>query len=229
LQRPEIRSLRNPKTKDGYKGVLDVITRETNSAYRDYEDLNTNGTQFEKLQVMANASFLLVGGTLENALKGSFNIHASDMKIAGKQWAFSDPEVNGLYFVATDTDANKRGTLGWGMFSENNGGVSNMTMFRDYVDPQLAYDIENLEEKISDPLFAKKKLPADYQKTISPLGVAGLGYSPVRMEEHFDDKYYGVLEEHKEKTKELNNLIRDITTYRRNLLGLENSTLRKRL
>ena len=229
LQRPEIRSLRNPKTKDGYKGVLDVITRETNSAYRDYEDLYTNGTGFEKLQVMANTSFLLVGGTLENALKGSFNIQASDMKIAGKQWAFSDPEIDGLYFVATDTDINKRGTLGWGMFSESNGGVSNMTMFRDYVDPQLQWDIENLEEKINDPGFSKKKTVADYQQTVSPLGVAGLGYSPVKIQEQFDSEYYGVLEEHKKKTQELNNLIRDITTYRRNLLGLENSTLRKRL
>ena len=208
--------------------IMDKVAKGM-TAYKDFKDLSDNGTQFEKVQVMANANFILSGGVLENSLIGSFGIHPSDMKVAGKQWAFSDPEADGLYFIATDTDTKNRGTLGWGMCTADSDGVSNMIMFRDYVDPKLAYDIDSLQKQIDSPLFKDAKKLADAQKNVSPLGMGGLGISPVKIQKDLNAKYYGVIDEHKSKTEELNGLIEDIMTYRYNLLGMDAASLPTRL
>lgn len=224
VQRPEMRSSRHD-TKD----VLRDKVVKGLTPYRDFKDLEKNGTQFERLQVMANTSFILTGGTLEKSLTGSFGIKPSDMKVAGRQWAFADPEADGLYFIATDTDMQGRGTLGWGMANADYDGTKGFIMFRDYVDPKLAYDIENLHAQMNDPLFERKKIAADNNRNQSPLGTAGLGYSPIRIQESFDDRYYGVIESHEAKTKELDELTTDIMTYRHNLLGTRTGSLPNRL
>jgi hypothetical protein len=95
--------------------------------------------------------------------------------------------------------------------------------------PKLAYDIENLHAQMNDPLFERKKIAADNNRNQSPLGTAGLGYSPIRIQESFDDRYYGVIESHEAKTKELDELTTDIMTYRHNLLGTRTGSLPNRL
>ncbi|WP_422477193.1 hypothetical protein [Pleomorphochaeta sp. DL1XJH-081] len=224
VQQPEMRSSRH----DSREVLLDKVAQGM-SPYRDFSDLSENGTMFERFRVIANTNFILAGGTLEKALTGSFGIKPSDMKIVGKQWAFTDPEADGLYFIATDTDVEKRGTLGWGMATTDYDGTKGFIMFRDYVDPQLAYDIENLQAQMSDPLFERKKVAADQNRSQSPLGTGGLGYSPVRVQESLDDRYYGIIEAHETKTKELQVLMHDIMTYRHNLLGTRSGSLPKRL
>ncbi|MGE0075343.1 MAG: hypothetical protein AB7S52_08960, partial [Sphaerochaetaceae bacterium] len=214
VQRPEMRSSRHDK-KDI---LLDKVAKGL-TPYKDYKDLEKNGTQFELLRVMANTSFILAGGTLEKSLEGSFGIKPKDMKVAGRQWAFADPEADGLYFIATDTDLEGRGTLGWGMANADYDGVKGLVMFRDYVDPKLAYDIENLKSQIDDPLFDRKKTTADQNRNQFPLGTAGLGYSPIKVQQSLDDRYYSVIEDYESKTKELGQLTKDIMTYRQNLLG----------
>lgn len=126
--------------------------------YKDYKDLKKNGTYFERLKVMANTSFILSGGALEKAFKGSFNMNPSDMTLIEKQWAFNDPEIDGLYFIATDTDMKGRGTLGWGMALEDSDGVRNIVRFKDYVDPQLAYTAERLRKEKADPLYKRQQM-----------------------------------------------------------------------
>ena len=224
VQRPEMRSSRHDK-KDI---LLDKVAKGL-TPYKDYKDLEKNGTQFELLRVMANTSFILAGGTLEKSLEGSFGIKPKDMKVAGRQWAFADPEADGLYFIATDTDLKGRGTLGWGMANADYDGVKGFIMFRDYVDPKLAYDIEDLKSQIDDPLFERKKTTADQNRNQSPLGTAGLGFSPIRVQQSLDDRYYGVIEDYESKIDELGQLTKDIMTYRHNLLGTRAGTLPKRL
>ena len=213
---------------DSKEMIMDKVAKAM-TPYKDYEDLEENGTQFEKARVLANASFILAGGALENSLTGSFGIKARDMKLMGKQWAFSDSADTGLYFIATDTDLENRGSLGWGMATADSDGVSNMVMFKDYVDPQLSYDIQDLQNQIDSPLFKDAKKIADDNKNISPLGMGGLGFSPVRVQAELDKKYYGVIEEHKKKEEELSALISDIMTYRYNLLGMNATSLPTRL
>ncbi|MDC7229718.1 MAG: hypothetical protein PQJ48_05375 [Sphaerochaetaceae bacterium] len=226
VQQPEIRSLRNADKTI----VQDALSRKL-TPYKDYQELLDNGTRFEQLKVMANVSFLMAGGALEKALTGSFGIKPSDMKVMGKNWAFSDPKAEGLYFIATDADAEKRGTLGWGMATADSDGVHNLVMFADYVDPQLTYEIEALKKQAGDPMFDSRKQQADRNRdsASSVLGLGGLGISPVKVQEELDDKYYGVLDELEAKQNELKTLTDDIMAYRYNLMGMPANTLRKRL
>jgi hypothetical protein len=226
VQQPEIRSLRNADKTI----VQDALSRKL-TPYKDYQELLDNGTRFEQLKVMANVSFLMAGGALEKALIGSFGIKPSDMKVMGKNWAFSDPKAEGLYFIATDADAEKRGTLGWGMATADSDGVHNLVMFADYVDPQLTYEIEALKKQAGDPMFDSRKQQADRNRdsASSVLGLGGLGISPVKVQEELDDKYYGVLDELEAKQNELKTLTDDIMAYRYNLMGMPANTLRKRL
>jgi hypothetical protein len=196
--------------------------------YRDYTDLE-RGTEFERLRVMANSSFLLAGGALEKSLKGSFNIKASDMTILGNQWAFADPDTDGLYFIATDTDVEKRGTLGWGMATADSDGTKGLIMFRDYVDPMLVYDIENLEEQIASAAHESKKRQADSHRSWGGVGVGGLGYNFTQMQKEYDDQSYNLETELKEKRAQLDELVKDIITYRKNLLGVTAERLPSRL
>lgn len=226
VQQPEIRSLRNADKTI----VQDALSRKL-TPYKDYQELLDNGTRFEQLKVMANVSFLMAGGALEKALIGSFGIKPSDMKVMGKNWAFLDPKAEGLYFIATDADAEKRGTLGWGMATADSDGVHNLVMFADYVDPQLTYEIEALKKQAGDPMFDSRKQQADRNRdsASSVLGLGGLGISPVKVQEELDDKYYGVLDELEAKQNELKTLTDDIMAYRYNLMGMPANTLRKRL
>ena len=224
VQQPQMRSSRH----DSKEVLLDKVTQEM-SPYRNFSDLVDNGTLFERFRVLANSNFILAGGVLEKALTGSFGIQPSDMKIAGKQWAYADPEADGLYFIATDTDVQKRGTLGWGMATGDYDGTKGFIMFRDYVDPKLAYEIEDIQRQINDPLFERKKTAADQNRNQLPLGTGGLGYSPVQIQEQLDDRYYGVIEDYESKMKELEELTHDIMTYRHNLLGSRAGSLPKRL
>lgn len=226
VQQPEIRTLRNADKTI----VQDALSRKL-TPYKDYQELLDNGTRFEQLKVMANVSFLMAGGALEKALIGSFGIKPRDMKVMGKNWAFSDPKAEGLYFIATDADAEKRGTLGWGMATADSDGVHNLVMFADYVDPQLTYEIEALKKQAGDPMFDSRKQQADRNRdsASSVLGLGGLGISPVKVQEELDDKYYGVLDELEAKQNELKTLTDDIMAYRYNLMGMPANTLRKRL
>jgi len=214
IQQTEVRAFRNDKKDVIFDKVTTMLT-----PYKNFKELEKNGTRFEKLKVMANSSMIVTGGTLEKALTGSFGISPSDMKLVGRQWAFSDPEAEDIYFIATDTDIKGRGTLGWGMVSGDYDGIDGLIMFKDYVDPKLAYEIESLEAQINDPLFPKKKKAADVFNNQNPLGMGGLGYSPVRVQKKYDDRYYGVIEEYEKKIKEREELMKDIITYRFDLLG----------
>jgi len=226
VQRPEMRASRH----DAKDVILDKVTREmTGGRFRDYADLKKGGNDFEVLQVAANANFLLIGGVLEKALIGSFGIKPKDMAIIGKQWGFADPDTDGLYFIATDTDVVNRGTLGWGMCTADYDGARGFVMFRDYVDPKLTYDIERLEAAIADPFFEVKKMEANRHQAWGGLGVAGLGYKYVQVQEQLDDASYGVVESLDEKRKTLDGYIKDIVTYRRYLTGLPSSSLLDRL
>ena len=179
LQEDEIRILRNRTRTE----VLDALTKKM-TPYQNYTELTNKGTRFDKLRVMANTSFLLAGGALEKSLQGSFGIKAKDMKIMGKKWAFADPVADGLYFIATDTDVNTRGTLGWGMATADSDGVNNLVMFKDYVDPQLTYEIEDLGFKINDPLFKKQ-----HEEFLNPTQKRGGLYKDVPQDASWRDKY----------------------------------------
>jgi hypothetical protein len=159
--------------------------------YRDYAHLG-DATEFERLRVMATASFLLAGGTLEKSLAGSFNIHAKDMILMGNQWAFEDPEADGLYFIATDTDASKRGSLGWGMVNANSDGVKGLVQFKYYVDPMLVHDIARLEEQVSLQAHEGKKLAADLHRSWGGVGAGGLGYRYTERQKDYDDMSYNL-------------------------------------
>jgi len=226
LQQDEIRILRNEKREI----VQDALTKKL-TTYRDYAQLTSKGTLFDQVRVMANVSFLLAGGALEKALQGSFGIKAKDMKIMGKNWAFADPVADGLYFIATDTDVNKRGTLGWGMATADSDGVHNLVMFKDYVDPQLTYDIEMLSSAVNFRGFYEKKQQADTHRDnpMNALGLAGLGISPVKIQKELDDRSYGVETSLEQKKQELEQLISDIMQYRYSLMGLPATAMRKRL
>jgi len=224
VQKPEMRASRH----DDMPILLDKITKGM-TPYKDFKDLAENGTLFERFRVIANANFIQVGGALEQSLTGSFGIKPKDMKIAGKQWAFADPEADGVYFIATDTDVENRGTLGWGMATGDYDGTKGFIMFRDYVDPKLSYELAELEAQMHDPLFERKKVAADQNRNQLPLGTAGLGYSPVKVQQSLDDRYYGVIEEYETKKKELEQLTNDIMTYRFNLLGMTAGSMPKRL
>jgi len=232
IQRPEIRSLRN-----GDKTIVqDALTKEL-TPYKDYQDLVDNGTDFERLMVMANTSFLLTGGALENALYGSFGIKAADMVLIENQWAFKDPTPNtdGLYFVATDTDVENRGTLGWGMVRVDSDGVNHMIMFKDYVDPQKVYRRDELKEYIDSPSFKNslQKSP-DYEeksKAFAVLGMGGIGPTPAQVEEFSQDKpvAFPHLDEYEALDKEINTNIKDIMAIRSILMGYPSQTIRKTL
>jgi hypothetical protein len=233
LQQDEIRILRNRTRTE----VLDALTKKM-TTYQKYTELTKKGTSFDKLRVMANASFLLAGGTLEKSLQGSFGIKAKDMKIMGKKWAFADPVFDGLYFIATDTDVNTRGTLGWGMATADSDGVNNLVMFKDYVDPQLTYDIEMLESTVQASGFDRKKQQADLNRdnpvgcrsnVLNALGLAGTGVSPVKIQKELDDRSYGVETSLEQKKQELKQLTDDIMQYRYSLLELGATALRTRL
>lgn len=248
LQQDDIRILRNSKR----EVIQDALTKKM-TPYRDYAQLTSEGTRFDQLRVMANASFLLAGGALEKSLQGSFGIKPKDMKIMGKNWAFADPMVNNLYFIATDTDVNKRGTLGWGMATADSDGVHNLAMFKDYVDPQLVYEIESLGAKINDPLFKKqheeflnptpkggglyKDVPRDASwRDIygSQAGTSGGMWADAPQgashpDSYKKDTYQEKIDLYEEKTTELKQLTDDIMQYRYSLMGLSGTALRKRL
>ena len=103
VQQPEMRASRHDKREI----LLDKVAKEM-SPYRNFSELSENGTLFERFRIMANTNFILAGGALEKSLIGSFGIKPSDMTLLGNQWAFTDPEADGLYFIATDTDVNKK-------------------------------------------------------------------------------------------------------------------------
>lgn len=226
LQQDEIRILRNRTRTE----VLNALTKKM-TTYQNYTELTKKGTMFDKLRVMANTSFLLAGGVLEKSLQGSFGIKAKDMKIMGKNWAFADPVADGLYFIATDTDVNTRGTLGWGMATADSDGVNNIVMFNDYVDPQLTYDIEMLEITVKASGFDRKKQQADRNRgsASSVLGLGGLGISPVKIQKELDDRSYGAETSLEQKKQELKQLTDDIMQYRYSLMGLGATALRTRL
>ena len=236
--------------------VQDALTKKMTS-YRDYAQLTSEGTLFDQVRVMANASFLLAGGVLENSLRGSFGIEASDMKIMGKNWAFADPDAKGLYFIATDTDVNKRGTLGWGMATADSDGVHNLVTFKNYVDPQLVYEIEDLEFTINDPLF--KKRHEEFLNRPAPKG-GGLykdvpedawrkmrGLKPVVEAESITrgallasaskraampnerDTWQEKIDLYEQKKQELDQLTADIIQYRYCLLGMPATAVRQKL
>jgi hypothetical protein len=217
LQQDEIRILRNRTRTE----VLNALTKKM-TPYQDYAELVNEGTNFDKLRVMANTSFLLAGGVLEKSLQGSFGIKAKDMKIMGKNWAFADPVADGLYFIATDTDVNTRGTLGWGMATADSDGVNNLVMIKDYVDPQLTYDIEMLESTVKASGFDRKKQQADRNRdsASSVLGLGGLGISPVKIQKELDDRSYGAEASLEQKKQELKQLNDDIMQHRYSLMGL---------
>ena len=248
LQKPEIRSLRNASR----EVVQDALAREL-TVYKDFATLKKDGTNFEMMQVMSNTSYLLAGGALEKSLAGSFGINPSDMKIMGKNWAFKDPGSDNLYFIATDTDVDKRGTVGWGMATADSDGVKNVAMFNDYVDPQLAYEIKSLESEINDPLFKKqheeflnptvnkggmyKDVPADasWRDQYGPqAGTSGGMWADApegssHPDSYKKDTYQEKIDLHEEKTAELKGLISDIMAYRLELMGATATRLRKRL
>lgn len=248
LQQEDIRILRNSKREI----VQDALAKKM-TPYRDYAQLTSEGTRFDQLRVMANTSFLLAGGALEKSLQGSFGIKPKDMKIMGKNWAFADPVADGLYFIATDTDVNKRGTLGWGMATADSDGVHNLAMFKDYVDPQLVYEIEDLGVKINDPLFKKqheeflnptpkrgglyKDVPQDasWRDRYGPQAGASGGMwadapeGASRPDSYKKDTYQEKIDLYEQKRQELNQLTDDIMQYRYSLMGLPATALRKRL
>lgn len=230
LQRPEIRSLRN-----GDKTIVqDALTKEL-TPYKDYQDLVDNGTDFERLMVMANTTFLLTGGALENALYGSFGIKAADMVLIENQWAFKDPTQNtdGLYFVATDTDVENRGTLGWGMVRVGPDGVNHMIMFKDFVDPQKVYRRDELKEYIDSPSFKNslQKTEEYKNRVLSTKGFAGIGVSPLDKQPDLADKpvTFPLLDEYEALDKEINTNIKDIMAIRSILMGYPSQTIRKTL
>jgi hypothetical protein len=175
------------------------------------------------------------------------------MKIMGKNWAFADPVADGLYFIATDTDVNKRGTLAWGMATADSDGVNNLVMIKDYVDPQLAYEIENLDFIINDPLFKKqheeflnptqkrgglyKDVPQDasWRDRYGPKEGASGGLwanapeGAARPETYKEDPYQKEIDRHEQLTQELKQLNDDIMQYRYSLMGLGATALRTRL
>lgn len=248
LQQEDIRILRNSKR----SVIQDALTKKM-TPYRDYAQLTSEGTRFDQLRIMANTSFLLAGGALEKSLQGSFGIKPKDMKIMGKNWAFADPVADGLYFIATDTDVNKRGTLGWGMATADSDGVHNLAMFKDYVDPQLVYEIEDLGFKINDPLFKKqheeflnptpkrgglyKDVPQDasWRDRYGPQpGASGGMWADApegasRPDSYKKDTYQEKIDLYEQKKQELKQLTEDIMQYRYSLMGLPATALRKRL
>lgn len=248
LQQDEVRILRNSKR----SVVLDVLAKRM-TPYQDYAQLEKEGTRFEQLRVMANTSFLLAGGALEKSLQGSFGIKPKDMKIMGKSWAFADPVADGLYFIATDTDVTRRGTLGWGMATADSDGVHNLAMFKDYVDPQLVYEIEDLGFKINDPLLKKqheeflnptpkrgglyKDVPQDasWRDRYGPQpGASGGMWADApegasRPDSYKKDTYQEKIDLYEQKKQELKQLTEDIMQYRYSLMGLPATALRKRL
>jgi hypothetical protein len=190
---------------------------------------------------------------LEKSLQGSFGIKPKDMKIMGKSWAFADPVADGLYFIATDTDVTRRGTLGWGMATADSDGIHNLAMFRDYVDPQLAYDVESLGLEINDPLFKKrheeflnptirsgglyKDVPSDasWMNKYGPKSGQSGGLwadapkGAALPDNHKKDTFQEKIDLYGQKTQELKQLTEDIMQYRYSLMGVPATALRKRL
>ncbi len=237
LQRPEVISKRS----ESFESMQDTITAGL-TGYADYEDLKKNGTDFEKLLVNSNAAYLSIGGTLEKALTGSLGVQAKGMRIIGDQWAFSD-DVEGVYFVPTDTNVVGRGTLGWGMIYQGADGKENTIRFQDYVDPQLAYNIERLTAETTDPLFLQ-----NYEKAKNPENTGmyqnvpenasykqywGAKPNPDKVDvpkydsylEGFEKKFEDLLQ----MQQELEVIQSDLMTYRYNILGVSAPTTRKRL
>jgi hypothetical protein len=255
VQQDKMRASRDDK-KDV---LLDKVTTGI-TPYKNYKDLESNGTHFEKMQVMANSAFILAGGTLEKALTGSFNVLPSDMKLFGNQWGFKDPLAEDVYFIPIDTDMKGRKTLGWGMARGNSDGVTGLINFNDYVDPQLVYNIEKLEAQMQDPFFLESKriVDAGWQaedlpyggvsatallrqgKTEEGLALMKQAYGPnqpqrlsltTRIDQYERAKVEvdKVESEYEKLSKELEELMSDIMTYRFNLLGFTAPELPSRL
>ncbi len=255
VQQDKMRASRDDK-KDV---LLDKVTTEI-TPYKNYKDLESNGTHFEKMRVMANSAFILAGGTLEKALTGSFNVLPSDMKLFGNQWGFKDPLAEDVYFIPIDTDMKGRKTLGWGMARGNSDGVKELIKLDDYVDPQLVYNLEKLEAQMQDPFFLESKRIVDAGWQTEPLSHGGVSATALLRQGKTEEglalmkQAYGpnqpqrlslttridqyerakvevdkVESEYEKLSKELEELMSDIMTYRFNLLGFTAPELPSRL
>ncbi len=122
-----------------------------------FSDLDENGSVIDKMEVLVTAEFLASGATLEKALYGSFGIKPNDMIVINNQWAFADPQTEGLYFIPQFTDSETDEGLFWTMVQYENGRIGKTARVNDYIDPTLKYEYRELKAEIKDPLFKKRE------------------------------------------------------------------------
>jgi len=212
-----LRNLSNDK-------MLDEFTKEF-SPYSTYKELQEKGTSFDKLEVLANVNFVASSRIYEKALEGSFGVHPSDMKVTGRMWAYQDPQNHSAYYLPVDIDAKNRGTLGWGMFTGDDSALKNLIVFKSYVDPQLTYELSDLNRQVSDPIFQKRLATYD---SVSKNAGDGNSYQSTRAQQLYPATR-GIVDSRDAKREELDTLMADIQKYRMNLLGIASDSPRERL
>ena len=242
IQTPEMQMIRNmPRDQ-----ILDRVSKEF-SGYDSYKDLETNGTDFERMEVLVNSNFLAASGLYEQALYGSFGIVPKRMKVSGRNWVFEDPANPNVYFAPAYSDSFTKNGLSWGMFTEQDGLITKKILFKDYVDPSLTYDYEELGKEITDPLFKKNhdafldpspsrtsmtaNVPeqTSWSKYYGPKSTQDDNQEQVTRSSRGVDPYQKKIDKYASLEEEIKILVNDITQYRANLLGVQATGLRARL